>query len=218
MKTKTLALLTLFLTTCTFAQSSQPEPVDERVMVEIQDFDEPHVTAVINQIEKFQKQGKADLWIRINSNGGEVFQGMRLVQAVEQFDGKVTCVVDTRALSMGFFFLESCDTRLATKRSLFMAHGPSSRASGNPQELAQQAELLRVMESAMLELCDKMEMSKDELWAKLSLGDWWFGWEEAIKVGAIDGTITPKELPKLTKAEPAPQIDFNQLLQGLKNQ
>lgn len=177
------------------------DPAKNSVMTEIQTFSGDEVDALITQLGAWDKsKDVSEIWIRINSNGGSVENGYKLIHWIEQADKKIVCVADTKAYSMGFFLLESCDERLMTRRASLMAHEASvSGVDGNAHELRDVAEHLRALsEGLMQNAAVRMNISEDALRAKMTNKSWWINYQEALKTGAIDGLADPRNVPPLT--------------------
>lgn len=172
------------------------------IMFEIEDFDKLHVQAAIDILDRLKENEFKDVWIRIDSYGGSVHWGMELIQAIEGYGHPITCVADSKAMSMGFYTLQACNKRYMTKRAQLMAHEPSTRMEGNAQDLLDEVKSLKVLMDGFIDQCiSRMKISKKEFQDKTDNKVWYMGWEEAYAVGAIDGTISPNNLPKLLKYE-----------------
>ena len=81
------------------------------------------------EIIKRVKRGDSNILIRINSGGGQVTTGMRLVHlmhAAQRQGVKFTCVVDTRAASMALVIFSECDSRFATFGSSILWHSAAT--------------------------------------------------------------------------------------------
>jgi ATP-dependent protease ClpP protease subunit len=190
---------------------------DEAVMLDVTDIDDEHVGPLIKRMNELKSKGFKKLWLRINSDGGGVVAGWDLVQAIEGYGSPVTCVVDTRAQSMGFYILQTCDKRLMTSRSFLMAHEPQTQVRGNANTLRDYADKLDAMHEGFINQClTRMKVSREEFIAKTRDRVWNMGFAEAKKVNAIDGEISPKKLPRLMKIEP-PQNLLQLLLGGMLN-
>lgn len=61
----------------------------------------------------------------INSGGGEVDAGFRMIKAIEQVPFPVHCIVDGEGSSMAFYLLQGCTSRSMTRRSRLMLHEAS---------------------------------------------------------------------------------------------
>ena len=168
------------------------------IMVEIEDYNQPTLEALKTTIDQVKAAGHKKITIRINSYGGDVDAGMKMIQALEDSGLQTTCVVDTKAVSMGFFQLESCGERLMTGRSYLMAHQPWTKAVGNADQLEQQVESLRVLTSALIDTASaRMGMTKADFMKKIQNKEWWMDKDEALKAHAVDGLVDPKDLPQL---------------------
>lgn len=136
----------------------------------------------------------------LNTGGGSVEAGYKLIKALEGLSVPSYCVVDHNALSMGFAILESCSYRHATRRSLLMAHGPKmGGGGGNEEDFRNGAERLRVLSVGMAEHCAmRMKLSAAEYLAKTTGGkDWWMTVDEAISNGALDGWVLSVEAARM---------------------
>lgn len=181
------------------------------VMIEVESFEEADVAQTIAHLKRLD-DGKRQIWIRIDSYGGALNSGMDLIQAIESIRSPVVCVADNKAMSMGFFLLQGCPTRVMTKRTVLMLHEPAAGAQGNQHELANQAKYLKAFTRQLIALCDRMNILPDDLEKKLAEGEWVLNWKEAVEVEAVDGLIEPRELPKLEETPAAPQNNLFQQL------
>lgn len=192
-----------------------PEPAqahDEALdgAVPIRSIDAANVKPAIDKIDALVANGAKTITLHIDSRGGIINEGMKLVRAVEvhrRAGIKTVCVADGDVASMAFLILQSdaCQERVATKRSMFMAHEPWTRAVGNQHALRAAAKELQVTADAMAETIGKrLKLGVKGYKQRISTGDWVFGWEEAAHVGAIDRTIEPDELPAVYKLPPGP--------------
>lgn len=130
--------------------------------------------------------------LELNTPGGEVYSGFLLTKAIEEAGVPVHCLVDGKAMSMGYYLLQSCTTRNMTKRSVLMIHGPSMSGSidGNTNELQELTDNLSSLNKAMIEHCvARMKISRKELADRISTRAWFLNWEEALKVGAVDKIV-----------------------------
>jgi ATP-dependent protease ClpP protease subunit len=128
--------------------------------------------------------------LEINSPGGDIEAGFKIVRAIERSRAHVLCVVDGEADSMASYVFESCHTRAMTRRSLLMIHEPSiSGVAGQPTKLKDAAEYTAVLSNAILEFyAGKLKgITLVELGHRTAGGaSLWLGWKEAQHVGAVD--------------------------------
>jgi ATP-dependent protease ClpP protease subunit len=153
------------------------------------EINEDTVTPLLDGIAN-APHGKDDrIVIEIDSPGGEVEYGFKLVKAIERYPGKVVCVVDGEADSMASYIFVSCDVRAMTKRSVMMIHQPGMGGSGQFNDLSNAAEWMRVSGAAMFEnyaLHMRNITAADLIERTMGGREFWLGWKEAKKYGAVD--------------------------------
>jgi ATP-dependent protease ClpP protease subunit len=129
----------------------------------------------------------------IDSPGGYVSHGMRLVKAIERSPKKVACVVDGLAASMAAVVLQACTFRAATERSVIMFHGAGVGGDfeGQEHDFRNMAERLRVLNEALNRYtCRRLtvEYAVCAAWTAAGLEKWMTP-RDAIDVGALDAVI-----------------------------
>src|SRR5690349_3944831 len=93
-------------------------PSDAKGTIKVADFDESSVAESTRLFDERVKAGDKTILFEISSHSGQVELGMDFihhVREVKRTSGiNVLCVVNWKAYSMGFFFLQgACDQRLA---------------------------------------------------------------------------------------------------------
>jgi len=148
-------------------------------------------------LQQSVKEGATKVVIEWNSPGGSVEDGFLLSKAIESSPVPVVCVVDGYAQSMAAYILQSCTTRLMTKRSFLMMHQPAYRGvAGQPDLLKELSDGLLVLSRAMTEhLAHRSKLSAEEINRQIANGRaWHLGWEEALRSGFVDAVLaSPKE-------------------------
>lgn len=190
-------------------QAEEPAPIIPLLMKDdlegailLESIDEKTVPMVALKLDSLISRGAKTITIKINSNGGGVEEGLALIQLLEEkIKGgvHVRCVVDFKARSMAFIFLQSaaCQERLATKRSMFLAHEPSlGHIEGSRARLRMAAQYLDVLSDSVADIVgSRLKMGIESYKQKIANGDWIFNYNEALAEGAIDGEITPDKIP-----------------------
>lgn len=83
------------------------------------------VNALANRTLETPEDGKEEVFIKIDSRGGNVLTGYRImsIMNVAKYRGyHFTCFVDGDAMSMAFIIFANCDTRYASEFSLLLFH------------------------------------------------------------------------------------------------
>lgn len=137
--------------------------------------------------------------LEMNTPGGSVDEGFLLSKAIEDSKVPVICVGDGLVASMGTFLMESCATRVVTKRTSWMMHSPSisGLVHGDPETFESIHDALEVAWLAMLEqISFRSNIPVWELKQKTS-GErqWWMGHKELMDRKLVDRVINrPAEL------------------------
>ncbi len=175
-------------------------PPADTPMITLSTFEDADTKAFILALDELD--GKTpQVWIRIDTQGGNVANGMKIIRALEIMNSAIICVVDFRAYSMGFDVLQSmgCDLRLSTPRGSLMWHAPridpdDSATASKLRDMAEQVDAIN--EGFLWAAALRMHGGYKVLADKIDRHDWWMSWKEALRWGAVDGLIDPKNLPK----------------------
>lgn len=156
-------------------------------------IDDSSSKKVIQWIDAAEEADADAFVLELNTPGGSVPDGFEISKRIENAKLPVTCVVDGKAASMGFYILQSCPTRLMTKRSTLMAHEPSLSGIfyGQPNQWEALTEMLKALRVAMAEHCNRrLTTSVKEYRARTDGGKmWWFTWQDGLKFHAVDKIV-----------------------------
>ena len=127
--------------------------------------------------------------IRINSNGGDVFSGIAIYNAIRQSNADIRLYVDGVAASMASV-IALCGKPVEMSRyARLMLHSVSGGCYGNKQEMAKCIAEIESLEDSLGEMyAQRMGMSKEEVKAQYFDGtDHWLTAQEGLQMGLIDG-------------------------------
>lgn len=174
-----------------------PEALDGAIP--IKEIGEATLAPVKGKIDYLVTAGAKTITLRITSRGGVVEDGVDFVQYMDEIKKqhvKFRCIVDGRAMSMAIYVLQGCDERLATKRSVFLAHEPWTHAVGNAHDLEKTTRSLAAHAEIMAQFIGRrLTIGVDGYRKKVAEGDWIFNYDEALRIQAIDGVIEPEQIP-----------------------
>jgi ATP-dependent protease ClpP protease subunit len=122
--------------------------------------------------------------LRINSPGGDVFEGVSILNMLRAHKASVTAVVDGLAASAASFIAAGCDEAVMSPGTQMMIHSPWSITLGNAVELRQKADMLDKLESSIVEIYTAKAGEKD--WAVLLAADTWLTAAESVELGLAD--------------------------------
>jgi ATP-dependent Clp endopeptidase proteolytic subunit ClpP len=139
-----------------------------------------------NVITQLNDANGEDVLVRINSVGGDVFEGMAIYNALKKYEGKVSVEIEGLSASMASIIMLAGDNISASENSLIMVHNPSAGVMGESKDLSKRAELLDKMKSQMVNIYKgKSNISEEEIITMMD-EETWFTSEEAMNVGLID--------------------------------
>jgi ATP-dependent Clp endopeptidase proteolytic subunit ClpP len=139
-----------------------------------------------NVIEQLNDANGEDILVRINSVGGDVFEGMAMYNALKKYEGNVKIEIEGLSASMASIIMLAGDEVSASENSLIMVHNPSAGVMGESKDLNKRAELLDKMKSQMVTIYKgKSTISEEEIISMMD-EETWFTADEAMAVGLID--------------------------------
>lgn len=126
--------------------------------------------------------------LRLNSAGGDVFDGIAIYNRLKQHKAKVVVYVDGLAASIASIIMLAGDEIVLGEGSLVMIHKPWTMAYGNSKDLEGVIERLDDVETQLVSIYTKKTgLSRDEIKAMLSK-ETWMDATEAIELGFADST------------------------------
>lgn len=152
------------------------------------EINDESVTPLLDGLENAPHDKGDAVVIEINSPGGEVQPGFKLVKAIEHYPGRVICIVDGEADSMASYLFMSCDQRVMTKRSLLMIHQPAMGIQGPVNDMLNAADWLKASGTALFEhYALHMHIPAADIAIHCAGGrEWYLDWHDAKKYGAVD--------------------------------
>ncbi|MDF2917719.1 MAG: MPMin1 [Microbacterium sp.] len=138
------------------------------------------VSAVLDALPKSVDK----IVLRINSPGGEVFEGVSILNMLRAHKATVTAVVDGRAASAASVIAAGCNECVMSPGTQMMIHSPSVIAWGNSTVLRKQADILDGIEKSIIEIYTAKAGEKD--WATLLADETWMTATAAVEQGLAD--------------------------------
>ncbi|MDJ0806443.1 MAG: Clp protease ClpP [Gammaproteobacteria bacterium] len=125
-----------------------------------------------------------DLTIRVNSYGGDVFQGHAIYNLIKGYDkGEVTVFVDGIAASAASIIAMAGDKVLMPLNAMLMIHDPWTIAIGNSDELLKTAETLDQIKQTIVNVYkDKTGMEDEEI-SNMMTEETWLDADQAAEFG-----------------------------------
>ena len=128
--------------------------------------------------------------VRINSPGGDVFEGSAIYSLLAQHKATVECFVDGLAASAAFTVAMAADTIHISESAMMMCHNAWGMCIGFSADMQKTAELLDKISTTMRDIYTKRcGMKADEV-QKLMDDETFMTAEEAVEYGFADDVIT----------------------------
>lgn len=123
------------------------------------------------------------LHLRINSPGGDVFEGRAIRTAIQQFKGKTIAHIDGLAASAATSIADAADEIEITQGGFYMIHNGWTYAMGNKSELAKTVELLAKVDASIIaDYATRTGKTSVEIAAWMD-AETWFSADEAVANG-----------------------------------
>lgn len=140
-----------------------------------------------------------NLDVRVNSEGGQVFDGVAIYEAIKRHPANSTGYVDGLAASAASFIVMACDRVLMAKTARMMIHdagigglyveGNAAAIRESVKEIEEFAALLDSLSNTIAGIyADKAGGTVKE-WRNAMSGDKWYTAEEAVTAGLADAVI-----------------------------
>lgn len=130
---------------------------------------------------------EGDAVVRVNSYGGDAFEGVAVMNALRSHSGQVTVVVDgVAASSASLIAVGGADRLVMRPGSELMVHDAWTFADGNPAELEKLAADLERTSQSMAEVYAAKSGGDVEQWRDMMRVETWFSAQEAVDAGLAD--------------------------------
>lgn len=123
------------------------------------------------------------LHVRVNSPGGDVFEGRAIRTALQQFKGKTVGHIDGLAASAATTVVDACDEIEIAEGAMYMIHNGWTIALGNKHEMRKSADLLDKVDAAIIADYAKRTGVDAKQLAQWMDDETWFSAEESIDHG-----------------------------------
>lgn len=131
--------------------------------------------------------------IRIDSLGGDVYEGFAIASAIQRYKGETTAHIDGIAASAASYIAMMADKVIMSSFAQLMIHDAWTYAQGNAQELADVVAQLAALDSTIagiisarsgMELADVKKAMDEETW---------YTADEALELGLVDEKVATEK-------------------------
>lgn len=159
----------------------------KRVLIINQDIDDDLIEKHTLRLLELDKQNNDPITIYINSNGGNLYEGINLADVITSLKSPVNTICLSHAFSSAFIIFMAGKERVVYKNSVLMMHPIKTWFEGeNVPAVMKEAELLNLLSKRLAKcFADKTEKSERYWEQKVlkSAHDVYFFPEDALKHG-----------------------------------
>lgn len=161
-----------------------------------------------------------NLTIRVNSKGGDVFEGLALHAFIAGYGGHTTAIVDSVAASAASFLIMGADTIQVQRNASLMVHDASLTVYGNEDAIRAAADLAGMASDNIADIYSQRTSDIDaKEWREImKSGDRWYTSAQALEAGLVDEVLDLSDKKTEKPSPPAgddDEEDIADLLQGI---
>tara|TARA_R110002020_G_scaffold103458_4_gene242262 strand:+ start:687 stop:1721 length:1035 start_codon:yes stop_codon:yes gene_type:complete len=151
-------------------------------------FDEIGTYGVTAQefISDIKDLKKTPINLRINSLGGDVFDGMAMYNVIKRREAKTTVYIEGIAASIATIIALGADEVVMAENSLFMIHNAWGGTMGEAKDMRKTAETLDKISGELTDIYRKKTGLSTEVLSNMMDEETWLNAEEAYELGFID--------------------------------
>lgn len=157
------------------------------------DFWEPENAITAKSVMDQLAQVEGDVTVRISSGGGDVYEGIDIMNALKGHDGEVTVIVESLAASAASFIaVGGADRVLMRSSSELMIHRAWTFADGNADDVRKTLEDLERQDTKLANIYAGKAGGEVQDWLDAMSAETWYTAEEAVAAGLADGIVAEK--------------------------
>ena len=124
--------------------------------------------------------------LRINSLGGDVFDGMAMYNVIKRREAKTTVYIEGIAASIATIIALGADEVVMAENSLFMIHNAWGGTMGDAKDMRKSAETLEKISTELTEIYMKKTGLSYDVVSNMMDEETWLNAEEAYELGFVD--------------------------------
>lgn len=137
----------------------------------------------------------AEINLRINSSGGDIFEGFAIYNLLNRHSAKIVVDIDGVAASIASVIAMAGDEIRMAENAMLMIHDPWTVVAGSAVELRSQADVLDKLKASVVGVyAARTDKGAEELSALMS-AETWYTAAEAEEAGFADSVTANKEGP-----------------------
>lgn len=127
-----------------------------------------------------------EIYLRINSPGGRVWEGITMLNAIRRHPAKVTAYVDGIAASAASVVAMGADEVVMSRNAQMMIHDASGIVMGNAEDMQEMAEFLSKQSDNLANAYKDKAGGTVAQWRTAMKAETWYSDKEAVDAGLAD--------------------------------
>lgn len=154
-------------------------------------------------IDRALKEVKtSNITVRLNSPGGDAFDGITIYNRLKDHSAKVKIIVDGWACSAASIIAMAADELIMNTGSMMMVHEAWTIKAGSKSELQKTVDMMAKLDESLLDIyMMKAQCTRDEM-KQFVDNETWFTADEAIELGFATKVEDVEEDPVNNKVDP----------------
>ena len=167
----------------------------DRIIILSGEIDDNVANTVVAELLYLDSQNNNDIYLYINSPGGEITSGMAIYDTINYIKSDVSTICIGLAASMGAFLLLSGTKgkRIALENSEIMIHQPLGGEKSQDTEIKIATERILKIKKKLNRIISEKTNQNIKKVEKDTERDYFLDSQEALKYGIIDKIIKKKE-------------------------
>jgi len=141
------------------------------------------------------------LLVRIDSEGGSVFDGMSIHDAIANWPAGSRVVIESAAFSIASFIAMAGESVEITENGYVMIHSPYTLTEGDREDHRKTAELLDKLESSMLAAYSERTGKTASEIKEIMQGETWYTASDAKDAGLVDSVLSSRKQSRTIESQ-----------------
>ena len=133
--------------------------------------------------EQLPANGSDPIAVKIHSEGGSVFEGFAIYDALAAYEGPKSLSIESSAFSIASFIAMAFDDVAISPNGFVMIHNPAAMIDGDDEEMAASAELLASLKSQMIAAYSRRSGKSEDEIRGLMKRETYLNAEQAVAMG-----------------------------------
>lgn len=148
----------------------------------------------------------------VNCEGGEVFDGLAIYEALRRHPANITAFIDGIAASAASFVVQAADRVVMAEHAKMMIHDAHGLALGNARDMRSMADLLDALSDTIADIyAERSGKTRDDWRAAMQAADGgpdgtWYDARAAVKAKLADEMIGGEQPGNALRSEHGPEL------------